>query len=105
MAEDESVSRKQRQTARRSYQQLVEEHGAEILEAAVRRYVTQLKGARPREAYVPLVFAPGAMVQVDFGHADVVIAGEGKKLPFTLLRLMFSTVSFVKMSSRAKPES
>jgi len=105
VGEDESVSRKQRRTARRIYQQLVEEHGAEISEGSVRRYVAQLKGVRSREAYVPLVFAPGAMVQVDFGHADVVIAGERKKLPFIAMRLMFSTVSFVKTFSHAKLES
>lgn len=105
VAKDEEEPRKQRQTARRMYQRLVEEYGATVSEASVRRYVAHLKGSRAREAYVPLEFKPGSMTQVDFGHADVVLAGERRNLPFIAMRLMASTVSFVKMFSHAKLEA
>ena len=39
LAEDESAPRKQRHTARRVFQRLIEEHGAEVGESTVRRYV------------------------------------------------------------------
>jgi hypothetical protein len=47
LADDEDVPRKQRYTARRVYQRLVEEHGADIGESTVRRYVAEVKARRP----------------------------------------------------------
>jgi transposase len=105
VAHDEKEPRKQRRTARRMHEQLVEEHGANVSEASVRRFVGYLRGARVREAYVPLKFAPGSMMQVDFGHADVIIAGQRRTLPFIAARLMASTVSFVKTFGHAKLEA
>ncbi len=99
VAHDEAeVKRKQRRTARRIYRQLREEYGqaVEASEETVRRYVRKLKGVRSREAYVPLEFAPGAMMEVDFGHAEVILAGQEASLPFIAMRLMHSTASFVK---------
>lgn len=35
----------------------------------MRRYVARVKGAWAQQAFVPLAFALGEMVQADFGHA------------------------------------
>lgn len=105
VAKDETEPRKQRRTARRMHEQLKEQYKAEVSETSVRRYVAQLKGKRAREAFVPLEFKPGSMVEVDFGHAEVVLAGERQRLPFIAVRLMCSSVSFVKMFPHAKLEA
>ena len=105
---DEGEPRKQRRTARRMYGQLVAEHGKDgvtVSEASVRRYVAGLRGRRAREAYVPLEFALGSMMEVDFGHADVILAGVRETLPFVAVRLMASRVSFAKMFTHAKLEA
>jgi transposase len=105
VAEDEAAPRKQRRTARRMYQQLVEEYHAEVSEVSVRRYVAQLKGVRAREAFVPLEFQPGGMMEVDFGHAVVILGGQRQALPFIAARLMYSSASFVKVFPHAKLEA
>jgi transposase len=47
LAEDEGAPKKQRHTARRVFQRLIEEHGAEVGESTVRRYVAEAKARRP----------------------------------------------------------
>ena len=47
LADDEKAPKKQRHTARRVFQRLLEEHGAEIGESTVRRYVAEVKARRP----------------------------------------------------------
>src|ERR1700693_849824 len=42
LVEDRAVARKQRHTARRVWQRLVAEYGAEVAESTVRRYVAQV---------------------------------------------------------------
>lgn len=105
VAQDDGEPRKQRRTARRMHELLQEIHHANVSEAAVRRYVAHVRGARAREAYVPLEFIPGSMMQVDFGHAEVMLAGVRQMLPFIALRLMASTVSFAKMFAHEQLES
>jgi transposase len=105
VAADEQAPRKQRRTARRMHQQLVEEYRAEVSEASVRQYVATLKGRRAREAFVPLEFPLGSMIQVDFGHAAVVLGGEQTTVPFIAMRLMGSTASFVKAYRHEKLEA
>ena len=102
---DEQAPRKQRRTARKIYQDLVAQEQADISEVSVRRYVAQLKGAREREAFVPLEFAMGEMAEGDFGHAVVVLGGREQRLPFFASRLMASGVSFVKMYPHEKLEA
>ncbi len=87
------------------HEQLQDVHRATVSEAAVRRYVAHLRGVRAREAYVPLEFIPGSMMQVDFGHAEVILAGVRQSLPFIALRLMASTVSFAKMFAHEQLEA
>jgi transposase len=70
LEQDRKAPRKQRHTAHRIWERLVSEHGAEIAEATVRRYV----GGRKRELYgtgevtVPQVHLPGVEAEVDLGE-------------------------------------
>lgn len=53
---DRDVPKKQRHTARRIWQRLVEEHGADVGESTVRRYVGEARRRQPmalREVTVP----------------------------------------------------
>jgi transposase len=75
---DRSAPRKQRHTAHRIWRRLVDEHGAGVSERQVRRYVRERRqalGGLVEEAFVPLVHEPGVEAEVDWGEADVVIAG------------------------------
>ena len=71
LAEDESVPKKQRHTARRVFQRLVEENDAEVSESSVRRYVGSIK--KQRSMSLPDVCVPqshhlGDEAEVDFGQ-------------------------------------
>lgn len=94
LAEDERAPRKQRHTARRIHERLVEEHGYLGSEVTVRRAVARL---RPRGAvpYVPLEAPPGKVAQADFGGAVVTIAGERVEVALFCLRAKASKVPFV----------
>ena len=75
---DRTAPRKQRHTARRIHQRLVDEHGADVAETTVRQYVRARKramGLAVGEVFVPQVHAPGIEAEVDWGEADVVLAG------------------------------
>src|SRR6266542_3107366 len=77
LEQDRQAPRKQRHTAHRIWERLVSEHGAEIAEATVRRYV----GGRKRELYgpsevmVPQVHLPGLEAEVDLSESWVGASG------------------------------
>ena len=69
--------KKQRHTARRIYQRLVEECGFTGSESSVRNVVHDMRAARKEtKVFVPLKFAPGEAVQIDWGEATVYMNGE-----------------------------
>lgn len=68
---DRDMPRKQRHTARRVWQRLVEEHGATVGESTVRRYVSAWKRDQPTaliEVKVPQSHPLGAEGEIDFGQ-------------------------------------
>ncbi len=68
----EEVPRKQRHTARRVWQRLEEEHGAEVSESAVRVYVAEVKAELANTALDVTIgqeHAPGEDAEVDFGSS------------------------------------
>jgi len=75
---DREAPRKQRHTARRIWQRLVAEHGAEVSERQVCRYVRRRRGelGDVGEVFVPLVSDAGVEAEVDWGEAKVRLAGE-----------------------------
>ena len=68
---DREAPRKQRHTARRVWQRLVDEHQAQVGESTVRRYVAEVRRRQPAvlvEVKVPQRHPPGAEAEVDFGQ-------------------------------------
>jgi len=92
--DDEKAPRKQRHTAARMYERLRDEYGFNGGCSTVRQTVAKLKNTVP-EVFIPLMAAPGEQVQVDFGHAQVVIAGNEQRVNLFCMRLKNSSVPFV----------
>lgn len=67
---DLEAPRKPRHTARRVWQRLVEEHGAEVSERQVARYVHKRRRefGEVGEAFVPLISEVGVEAEVDWGR-------------------------------------
>lgn len=96
---DRSAPRKQRHTARRVWQRLVEEHGADVAEGTVRRYVAEVR----RRQHVPLgeVMVPqrhvlGEEGETDFGTITAKVAGVEIELSLFVMRLSASGKSFAR---------
>ena len=91
------VPRKQRHTARRVWQRLVEEHDAQVSESAVRGFVAQVKAELSNVAgdvTVGQEHAPGADAEVDFGEFRARIAGQLLVLQLFVMRLSSSGRGF-----------
>jgi transposase len=100
---DLEAPRKQRHTARRVWERLRSEHGAEVSERQVRRYLRSRRrtlGEAVDEVCVPLCHEPGAEAEVDFGEARVVIGGTETKVYLFLMRSCFSGACFVTAHTR-----
>lgn len=94
LAADEYAPRKQRHTAKRIYDRLVEEYGFAGSEVTVRRAVSALRGRRV-QVFVPLEAPAGKIAQADFGVAHVMIAGATETVFLFCLRAKHSKVPFV----------
>ena len=90
---DRTAPRKQRHTAKRVYDRLVEEYGFRGAESTVRRFVRLLRGSTP-EAYVPLAADYGEQAQVDWARAMVKIGGASTVAYLFCLRMRASGVCF-----------
>jgi transposase len=95
LKEDETAPLKQRHTAKRIYDRLVDEYGFTGAESTVRRAVAKLRGLRYREVFVPLESVPGKVAQADFGGAVVIIAGSRRPAALFCMRAKYSKVPFV----------
>lgn len=98
---DRDAPRKQRHTAKRIHQRLVDEHGADVAEATVRQYVRGRKRAMGwpiGEVFVPQVHAPGMEAEVDWGEALVVLAGVATMVHLFVMRASFSGAAFCQAS-------
>jgi transposase len=95
---DREAPRKQRHTAKRIWQRLLEEQGADVAERTVREYVHRRRrelGYPVEEVFVPQVHEPGAEAEVDWGEAIVEIAGQRRKVDLFLMRACYSGAAFV----------
>jgi len=98
---DRTAPRKQRHTARRIHQRLVDEHGADVAETTVRQYVRARKramGLAVCEVFVPQAHAPGMQAEVDWGEAEVVLAGVAVTVHLFVMRASFSGAVFCQAS-------
>lgn len=93
---DRRVPRKQRHTARRIWRRLVDEHGAQVAERTVREYVAARRRelGEPGEVFVPQIHQAGMEAEVDWGEADVLLAGRLTTVQLFFLRPCFSGAEF-----------
>jgi transposase len=105
---DRDVARKQRHTARRVWQRLVDEHGADVGEPTVRAFVAEVKAELANTAMGVTVgqqHAPGADAEVDFGEFQARIDGELLRLQLFIMRLSASgrgfAIAFVHQAQEA----
>jgi transposase len=97
LIDDLSTPRKQRHTARRIWQRLVEEEDARIGESTVRNLVARLRleiGADRCRVMVPQTHPAAAEAEVDFGEFAASIAGQMIKLYMFCMRLSHSGKAF-----------
>ncbi|MHB1452016.1 MAG: IS21 family transposase [Coriobacteriia bacterium] len=94
MADDLTAPRKQRHTAKRVYDRLVDEYGFTGSEITVRRAVARIRGKRI-EAFVPLEAPWGHIAQTDFGTAVVMIGHDRREVALFCMRAKASKVPFV----------
>ncbi len=94
---DREATRKQRHTARRICQRLVEEHGAVVSERQVCRYVHDKRRelGDVGEVFVPLISDAGVEAEVDWGQAEVLLRGEPVVVHLFAMRACFSGAAFV----------
>jgi transposase len=98
---DREAPRTQRHTAKRIHQRLVDEHGAAVAEVTVRQYVRTRKrqlGWPARDVFVPQHHEPGAAAEVDWGQAEVELAGESMTVHLFVMRASFSGATFCQAS-------
>jgi len=94
LEENQNMPRKQRYTARKIFLE-IQKDGYPGSEGSVRRYVAQVrKDHQKAQAYLPLEFDPGEDAQVDWGEAQVVIAGERVTAQIFVMRLNYSRTRF-----------
>jgi transposase len=105
IAENQNMPRKQRYTARKIFLE-IQKDGYAGSEGSVRRYVAQVrKDNQKGQAYLPLEFEPGEDAQVDWGEAEVVIAGEQVTVQIFVMRLNYSRARFVMAFPFQKQEA
>jgi len=93
LIEDRTAPRKQRHTARRIWERLLDEHGATVAESTVRQVVRELRtefGSGISSVTIVACHAPGEEAEVDFGEATIILAGEATKVHLFHLRLSAS---------------
>jgi transposase len=101
--DDRRAPRKQRHTARRIFERLRDEHGYGGCSSIVRDAVRAYKQSQA-EVFVPLLHPPGE-AQVDFGRAEVVVAGESVKAALFVLTLPYSNARFACLFPRECTEA
>src|SRR3954452_7459910 len=98
---DRDAPRKQRHTAKRIHQRLVDEHGADVAEVTVRQYVRARKrqlGWPVGDVFIPQHHEPGAAAEVDWGQAEIDLAGERVTVHLFVMRASFSGATFCQAS-------
>jgi transposase len=95
---DREAPRKQRHTAKRIWQRLVDEQGADVAETTVREYVRRRRrelGDPVDEVFVPQVHEPGVEAEVDWAEAVVEIDRQRRTVYLFVMRACFSGAAFV----------
>jgi transposase len=104
---DREAPRKQRHTARRVWQRLVDERGARVAERTVREYVAARKRelGLPGDVFVPQIHQAGMEAEVDWGEAQVKLAGATVTVQLFYLRPCFSGAGFCMAFARCTQQA
>lgn len=103
---DENL-KKQKHTSKRIFDRLINERNFTGSYATINRAVRKLKAEKtvPLQSSVPLSYAPGEAVQIDWGEATVYIDGQKTKVHTFCGRLCYSCDIFVQVYKAANEES
>ena len=105
LEEDETENiKKQKHTARRIYDRLVDEEGFTGGESTIRRIVAEMR-QKVAKAFVPLSYDPAEAVQIDWGVATIYYQGKKMKTNLFCMRQCFSADMFVTAFHRQNEES
>lgn len=102
--EDEQMPKKQRHSAVRIYQRLVDEYGFTGGCSTVRNYVYKRRET-PRQIYIPLEYEFGNNGQCDWGQALAIIGGKKVTVHLFCLTLSASGASFVMAFPHERQEA
>lgn len=104
---DRQAPRKQRHTARRIWRRLVDEHGAQVAERTVREYVAAKRRelGEPGEVFVPQIHQAGMEAEVDWGEAEVLLAGRATRVQLFFMRPCFSGAGFCMAFGRCTQQA
>lgn len=108
LEEDLTRPVKQRHTAQRIYERLVDEKDFQGNPSTIRRYVADWKQNRNsagKEVFAPLEFRPGEEAQVDWGEAWIIHNGRRRKVQLFCMKWCYSKRVFVRAYDRANLES
>jgi transposase len=96
LAENEHLPRKQRYTSSKILE-IISAEGYTGAASTLRGYVSQLRRRhrQKRLVYVPLEFAPGEAAQVDWGEAQILLAGDLHTAQMFVMWLCYSRRMFV----------
>jgi len=105
LAEDEREGiRKQKHTAKRIFDRLVDEYKFIGGESTVRRTVNQLK-VQVQKPFIPLEFSPGEALQIDWGTAKIYLNGHKMDINLFCAKLCASGAPIVFAFERQNEES
>jgi transposase len=105
---DRQAPVKQQHTARRVWQRLRAEHGADVAESTVRAFVAQVQAELARDlgkVTIPQTHQPGEEAEVDFGEFRARVAGTVLRLWLFIMRLSFSGRGFACAFSHQAQEA
>ena len=97
LEQDQRMPRKQRHTAQRIFDRLIHEHGYTGSYSPVQRYVKQWKQDHktPGDGFMELEWSPG-VIQVDFGQADIIMAGAPAVVHLLVVTFPYSNMRFCR---------
>ncbi|MBK5247253.1 MAG: IS21 family transposase [Peptostreptococcaceae bacterium] len=105
LEEDETHNiKKQKHTARRIHERLVEDYAFTGGESTIRNYVASLK-PEPTKVFIPLSYEPGEAIQIDWGEATVFLNGKKIKINLFCMRQCYSADIFVIAFYKQNEES
>ena len=105
LAENQRLPKKQRYTAHKLFE-VIQAEGYGGSEAGVQMYAVRWRKANKRPAtFLPLEFEPGQDAQVDWGEAQVILAGVQQKVQVFVMHLSYSRRTFVMTFPAQKQEA